>query len=66
MHKIILAIVYKKTMEVIIDSEGSEIKLLIGYLKGTVCIACRSCYTGVFFLFREEFFPDFWSSKSKS
>ena len=35
-------------MEMIIDSEGREIKLLIGYLKGTVCIAYRS-YKGVFF-----------------
>ena len=33
----------------IIDSEGKEIKLLIGYLKGTVYIACRSYYRGVFF-----------------
>ena len=33
----------------IIDSEGRQIKLLIGYLKGTVCIACGSYYKGVFF-----------------
>ena len=34
----------------IIYSEGSEIKLLVGYiyLKGTVYNACRSCYMGVF------------------
>ena len=44
-------------MEVIIDSEGSEIKLIIGYLKGTVCTAYRSCYTG--FFFRERIFPTF-------
>ena len=41
-------------MEVIIDSEGSEIKLLSGYLKGTVCIAYRSCSTGVFFYYYLE------------
>ena len=46
----------------IIDSEGREIKLLIGYLKGPVCIACRSYYKEVFF----HFFPDFRTSKSKS
>ena len=33
----------------IIDSEGREIKLLIGDLEGTVCFAYRS-YKGVFFL----------------
>ena len=32
----------------IIDSKGSEIKLPIGDLKGTVCIAYKSC-RGVFF-----------------
>ena len=32
----------------IIYSEGSEIKLLVGYLKGTVYNTCRSCYMGVF------------------
>ena len=32
----------------IVDSEGRENKLLIGYLKGTVCIACRSYYRGFF------------------
>ena len=53
-------------MEAIIDSQGSEIKLLSGYLKGTLCIAYRSCYTGAFFLFRENFFPYFWPNKSKS
>ena len=35
-------------MEAIIDSQGSEIKLLSGCLKGTLCIAYRSCYTGAF------------------
>ena len=42
-------------MEMIIDSEGREIKLLIEYLKGTVCIACRSYYKEVF-LNSEEIF----------
>lgn len=32
----------------IIDSDGREIKLLIGYLKDTVWIAQRSYYKGVF------------------
>ena len=32
----------------IIDSKGREIKLPIGDLKGTVCIAYKSC-RGVFF-----------------
>ena len=32
----------------IIDSDDREIKLLIGYLKGTVWIAQRSYYKGVF------------------
>ena len=36
-----LTLIYIKTIEMIIDSEGREIKLLIGYLKGTVCIAYR-------------------------
>ena len=31
----------------IIDSDGREIKLLIGYWKGTVCIAHWSYYKGV-------------------
>ena len=31
----------------IIDSDGREIKLLIGYLKGTGCIAHRSYHKGV-------------------
>ena len=53
-------------MEMIIDSEGREIKSLIGYLKGTVCIAYRSYYKGVFFKFRGNVFPDFGSNKSKS
>ena len=53
-------------MQMIIDSEGREIKLLIGYLKGTVCIACRSYYKEVFFSFRGNFFPDFRTSKTKS
>ena len=35
-------------MEMIIDSKGREIKLLIGDLKGTVCVAHRSC-RGAFF-----------------
>ena len=47
-----LTILYKKIVEMIIDGEGREIKLLIGYLKDTVCIACRSYYKGVFFKFR--------------
>ena len=51
-------------MEVIIDSEGSEIKLIIGYLKGTVCTAYRSCYTG-FFFFRENFSHIFGPAKAK-
>ena len=42
--------IYIKTMEMIIDSEGREIKLLTGYLKGTVCIACRSYYKEVFLI----------------
>jgi len=33
-----------------IDSEGREIKLLIEYLKGTVCNAYRSYYKRVFYL----------------
>ena len=33
----------------IIDSDSRGIKLLIGYLKGTVCIAYRSYYKGFFF-----------------
>ena len=32
----------------IIDSDGREIKLLIGYLKGTGCISPRIYYKGVF------------------
>ena len=42
-------------MEMIIDSEGREIKLLIEYLKGTVCIACRSYYKEVFLNLEEIF-----------
>ena len=34
----------------IIGSVGREIKLLIGYLKGTVCIAHRSYYKGPFLI----------------
>ena len=34
----------------IINSEGKEIKLLIGYLKGTVYNACRSYYRKVFLI----------------
>ena len=45
-------------MEMIIDSEGREIKLLIGYLKSTVCIACRSYYKEVSFNL-EDFFLRF-------
>ena len=56
-----------KTIEMIIDSEGREIKLLMEYLKGTVYNAYRSYYKGVFFfLFRGNVFPDFGSNKSKS
>ena len=40
MHNAFLTI-YIKTVEMIIDSEGRGIKLLIGYLRGTVCIAYR-------------------------
>ena len=37
-------------MEMIIVSKGREIKLLIGYLKGKVCIAYKCCYRkGLFF-----------------
>lgn len=43
----------------IIDSDGREIKLLIGYLKGTVWIAQRSYYKGGIFV-------GFESNKSKS
>ena len=46
----------------IIDSKGREIKLTIGDLKGTVCIAYRSC-RGVFFEVRGNVFPDFRSNK---
>ena len=35
-------------MEMIIDSKGREIKLLIGDLKGTVCVAHRSCRAAFF------------------
>ena len=51
-------------MEMIIDSEGREIKLLIEYLKGTVCIACRSYYKEVFLNLEE--IPDIRTSKSNS
>ena len=47
MKSILLCTIYMYTM--IIDSQGSEIKLLTGYLKGTVCIACKSHYTFFFF-----------------
>ena len=37
-------------MEMIVVSKGREIKLLIGYLKGKVCIAYKCCYRkGLFF-----------------
>jgi len=52
-------------MEVIIDSEGSEIKLLIGYLKGAVCTAYRSCYTGFFFYLQRIFSHIFGPAKAK-
>ena len=39
----------------IIGSVGREIKLLIGYLKGTFCIAYRSYYKGAFFIQRKCF-----------
>lgn len=40
MHNAFLTI-YIKTIEMIIDGEGRGIKLIIGHLKGTVCIAYR-------------------------
>ena len=50
----------------IIDSEGKEIELLIGYLKNTLYIACRSYQRGGFFLlFRGNFLPDFRTAKAK-
>ena len=52
-------------MEMIIDSEGSEIKLLSGYLKGTVCVAYRSCYTGAFFYLERIFSHIFGPAKVK-
>ena len=39
-------------IEMIIGSKGREIKYLIGYLKGKVCIAYKSYYRkGLFFPF---------------
>ena len=49
----------------IIGSEGREIKLLIGYLKGTVCIAYRSYYKGVFFSLEGMFFQILNPTKGK-
>ena len=48
MRQVLLTILYK-TIEMIVDSEGREIKLVVGHLKGTVCIAYRSYYEGFFF-----------------
>ena len=43
----------------IIGSAGREIKLLIGYFKGTFCIAYRSYYKGPF-LIQRKCFPRFY------
>ena len=47
-----------KTIEMIIESVAREIKLLLGYLKGKVCIVYGS-YFKKSFLFWRELFPRF-------
>ena len=58
-----MQIAYYNATEMLIDSDGIKIKLT--GLKGTVCTACRSYYTGVFFQL-EGFFSSFRPSKCKS
>ena len=62
MHKVIQLYIY---IYIYIYSEGREIKLLIGYLKRTVCIACRSYYKEVFFHLEEIFSQILEPAKAK-
>ena len=63
-HKITRQSYNYNATEMLIDSDGIKIKLT-GHFKGTVCTACRSYYTGVFFHL-EGFSPSFRPSKCKS
>ena len=56
-QKVVLTILYK-TIEMIIVSVGREVNLLIGYLKGKVCIAHKKGYKKAF-LIQREWFPRF-------
>ena len=47
-----------KTIEMIIGSVGREVNVLIGYLKGKVCIAHKKGYKKAF-LIQREWFPRF-------
>ena len=49
----------------IIGSVSREIKLLIGYLKGTFCIAYRSYYKGALLIQRKCFLRVYIQQKQK-